>query len=124
MHDLSIVPVKKADGGQRDVIEAMLFGSGRPLLLFPEAVAKDLSPVFERVTIARNNTGPSARSVAHALPLLRAAKTVRILSIAEEAARQVSGSGEESSLELVQTLSRHGTKHRLSPWIGKKTRQA
>lgn len=107
VHDLSVVAVKKGDGGQRDVVEAMLFGSGRPLLLFPEAVAKDLSSTFERITIAWNNTGSAARSVASALPLLRAAKTVRIVSIAEEAAKQGSGGYERSSLELAQTLSRH-----------------
>ena len=108
VHDLSVIAVKKGDGGQRDVIEALLFGSGRPLLLFPEAVAKDLSPTFEKVTIAWNNTGSAARSVADALPLLRAAKTIRIVSIAEGAVKRDSGGGEDSSLGLAQALSRHG----------------
>lgn len=108
VHDLSVVAVKSNDGGQRDMIEDLLFGSGRPLLLFPEAVAKDLPRSFEKVTIAWNNSGPAARSVADALPLLRTAREIRVVSIDEGPNRRGSRGYEQSSLDLVQCLSRLG----------------
>lgn len=108
IHDISLVAVKANDGGQRDIIEDLLFGSGRPLLLFPEAAARDLPRGFEKVTIAWNNTGPAARSVADALPLMRAAKEVRVVSVDEGPDRRRPRRCEDSSLGLVRYLARHG----------------
>ena len=84
LNDLSVIPLKKDNGGQRDVVEALLFGAGRPLLLFPEAASGDLPDTFDQIAIAWDNKGPAARAVADALPFLRKAKMVRLVTIENE----------------------------------------
>lgn len=111
LNDLSLVAVKKDSGGQRDIIESLLFGSGRPVLLFPEAGAEDLAPGFEKITIAWDNKGPAARAVADALPFLREAKAVRVVVIENE--RRKAGATQPTALlksayELARHLARHG----------------
>jgi nucleotide-binding universal stress UspA family protein len=107
LNDLSVVAVKKDDGGQRDIIEALLFGAGRPVLLFPEAIAEDLSPTFERIAIAWDNKGPAARAVADALPFLRSAKTVRLLTVENERGKAAPSTLAQSAKDLVRNLGRH-----------------
>jgi nucleotide-binding universal stress UspA family protein len=106
LNDLSIIPVKTDSGGQRDVIEALLFGAGRPLLLFPEAASPDLPDRLDHVAIAWNNTGPAARAVADALPLLAGAKTVRLLTVGRGAAP--ASALAQSAKALAHNLARHG----------------
>ena len=109
LHDLSIVAVKKDDGGQRDIIEALLFGAGRPMLLLPEPNAEDLPSQFERVAIAWDNRGPAARATADSLPFLREARTVKLLTIENESGKT---SGKlsplaQSARDMVRHLARH-----------------
>jgi nucleotide-binding universal stress UspA family protein len=59
------------------VVEATLFGAGRPLLLVPPAPP---ATIGERVAIAWNDGAEAARAVAGALPFLDAAKAVRVLT--------------------------------------------
>ena len=111
LNDLSIVAVKKDKGGQRETVEALLFGSGRPVLLFPEGSAEDLSASFETIAIAWDNKGPAARAVADALPFLHRAKAVRLVTIENE--RATSGATQPSALgqsarNLARNLGRHG----------------
>jgi nucleotide-binding universal stress UspA family protein len=110
LHDLSIVAVKKDNGGQRDMIEGLLFGSGRPVLLFSEANAQDLPSQFDRVAIGWDNKGPAARAVADALPFLRTAKAVRLLIVQNGGGK---GGGrlcalDQSARGLARHLGRHG----------------
>lgn len=109
LNDLSIVPVKQDNGGQRDIIEALLFGAGRPLLLFPETASEDLPERFDQIAVAWDNKGPAARAVADALPFLRSAKMVRLVTIENEgktAARPASGLVQSS-----EALGRHLARH-------------
>jgi nucleotide-binding universal stress UspA family protein len=84
LNDLSVIPVKKDNGAQRDIVEALLFGAGRPTLLFPEAASDDLPDTFDQVAIAWDNKAPAARAVADALPFLHGAKMVRLVTIENE----------------------------------------
>jgi nucleotide-binding universal stress UspA family protein len=59
------------------VLEATLFGAGRPLLLLPPALP---ATIGERVAIAWNGRGEAARAVAGALPFLDAARVVQVLT--------------------------------------------
>jgi nucleotide-binding universal stress UspA family protein len=61
------------------VVEATLFGAGRPLLLAPPTPA---ATVGERVAIAWNDGAEAARAVAGALPFLDTAKAVHVLTAA------------------------------------------
>jgi nucleotide-binding universal stress UspA family protein len=111
LSDLTLVAVKKDDGGQRDIVEALLFGSGRPLLMFPESCAEDLAREFETITVAWDNKGPAARAVADAMPFLRAAKIVRIAVVENESRKAGTAQPtalEKSAYELGRHLARHG----------------
>jgi nucleotide-binding universal stress UspA family protein len=110
VNDLSLVAVKKDNGGQRDIIESLLFGSGRPVLLFPEACAEDLAPDFEKITVAWDNKAPATRAVTDALPFLRGAKAVRLVVVENE--QRKAGATQPTALlksayELAR-LARHG----------------
>ena len=61
------------------VLEATLFGAGRPLLLVPASAP---ATIGERVAIAWNDSPEAARAVAGALPFLDAAEAVHVLSAA------------------------------------------
>lgn len=87
----------------RGLIEAVLFDSGRPVLLVPPDRA---SFDARHVLIAWDGGACAARAVADALPILRAADTVEILSVSGEKdlANTVPGA------ELAPHLARHGIK--------------
>jgi nucleotide-binding universal stress UspA family protein len=59
------------------VIEATLFGAGRPLLVVP---SEPPAAIGERVAIAWNDGAEAARAVAGALPFLDSAKAVHVLT--------------------------------------------
>jgi nucleotide-binding universal stress UspA family protein len=111
VNDLTVVAIQKAVGGQRDIAEALLFGSGRPVLMFPESCAEDLTSAFDTITVAWDNKGPAARAVADALPFLRSAKVVRI-AVVENEHREAEAAEpsvlEKSAYELGRHLARHG----------------
>ena len=80
--DLTIVPHPEAgnDTSSSDALHAVLFDSGRPVLIAPQ-----LSPATlgTRVCVAWNGTAESAAAVQAALPWLQRAEAVRILSADE-----------------------------------------
>ena len=77
--DLTIVP--HPSGGDEvsssDALHAVLFDSGRPVLIAPHEAPASIG---ERVCVAWNGTGESAAAVLGALPWLQRAGSVRILS--------------------------------------------
>jgi nucleotide-binding universal stress UspA family protein len=116
VHDLTLVAVKKGAGGQRDLVEALLFGSGRPVLMFPEECAEDLAPGFEKITVAWDNKGSAARAVADAMPFLHAAKTVRIVVIENE--QRKAGVAQPSVLaKSAHELARHLARHEIEATV-------
>lgn len=104
LKDLSLIAVKGYDGGQEKMIESLLFESGRPVLLFSEQSASELSNSFDHVAIAWDHSTQSARAVGDALPLLQNAKVVRILTATDNRTPPVLESGEA----LVSHLAKHG----------------
>lgn len=66
-----------------DAVEEALLSSGRPVLIAPV----EAPPAFgETISLAWNNSPESAKAVAAAMPLLRAARQVHVLSIGETGA--------------------------------------
>lgn len=61
-----------------DFVESVLIGSGRPALVLP--YAGDYKAVAETVVIAWKETRESARAVAAALPMLKAARRVHVIA--------------------------------------------
>ncbi len=76
--DLTIVPHPSSgdEVSSSDALHAVLFDSGRPVLIAPHAAP---SSIGERVCVAWNGTGESAAAVQGALPWLQRAGSVRIL---------------------------------------------
>ncbi|HUZ64871.1 MAG TPA: universal stress protein [Acetobacteraceae bacterium] len=77
--DLTVVPHPEVgqDVSSSDALHAVLFDSGRPVLLSPHAAPASLG---NRVCIAWNGTAESAAAVQAALPWMQRAQAVRILT--------------------------------------------
>ena len=81
------------------IIEAVLFGSGRPVVIVPYIEA---APQLGTVLIAWDEGRPAARAVRDALPLLRLAERVNIVTV----------NGTTRSKHLLQDgLARHLARH-------------
>lgn len=87
-----------------DDLEALVYESGRPILFVPY-VAKEPKPIRQAI-VAWNDTRVSARAVFDALPFLKAAEAVEVLTVdAEDTPEQ---SAQTAGMEIASTLSRHG----------------
>ena len=98
--DLTILPIKAHDGRQEALAESLIFQSGRPILVFDEQSSGHLSDSFDQVSIAWDHSAQAARAVADALPLLKAAKSVRIFTMIDDKAQSSSGEGLAKHLEV------------------------
>ena len=106
LKDLSLVPVRAHDDLSEKIVEALIFESGRPILLCPEEFAPDLPVAFDNAVVAWDHSAPAARAVADALPMLQAAANVRIITVTDE----ITAAEQESGLALVSHLVEHGIK--------------
>jgi nucleotide-binding universal stress UspA family protein len=106
LKDLSIVPVKPHDGRSEKIVERLIFESGRPVLICPEEFAGELEVAFDDVVIAWDHTAPAARAVADAMPMLKAAANVRIVTATDDK----TAAELESGAALVRHLVTHGIK--------------
>jgi nucleotide-binding universal stress UspA family protein len=99
--DVTVVgrPSGSAAGPRLSLLEAVVFESGRPILIAPPA-----SPAImgENVMIAWNYSTETARATALAIPVLRRASRVRVLTV--EGVSTTGPSGEE----LARTLNLNG----------------
>nr|WP_281409316.1 universal stress protein [Microvirga terricola] len=97
------------DGAQRwlGLVEGILFGSGRGLLIAPEK--KPARSTIEHVLIAWDAGREAARALAEAMPVLRQARDVTILVIDPDD----DGPKQQTSARLVQFLERHGVNARI-----------
>ena len=102
--DLALIPVKPHDSGTENLVETFLFQSGRPLLLCPEQHVETLRPEFENVVIAWDQSARAARAVGDALPVIQAAASVRVVTVADDKTDAIAQSG----LSLVHHLREHG----------------
>ena len=77
--DLTVVPHPDAgeDVSSSDALHAVLFDSGRPVLIAPQ---KPMEQIGMRVCLAWNGTAESAESALSAMPWMMEAEAVRILS--------------------------------------------
>ena len=105
--DLTIVPHPESgdDVSSSDALHAVLFDSGRPVLIAPHHAAATLG---RRIAVAWNGTGEGAAAVQAALPWLHEAEAVRILSAAEY---QRNG---PPARDLASYLAMHGVRAELA----------
>lgn len=87
-----------------DFPDRMVLGAGRPVLVVPAFGHHKGIP--GNVSVAWRNTRESARAVADALPLLRLAANVHVMSVEEAGVASDDG----SLTEIARSLGRHGIK--------------
>ena len=99
--DLTVVPHPEAgdDVSSSDALHAVLFDSGRPVLIAPQKAG---ATIGARICVAWNGTAESAAAVHAAIPWMQRAETVRVLS-ADEYQRRGPGAH-----ELAGYLALHG----------------
>lgn len=102
LRDLTIVPAEANDLGDQPNAEALIFESGRPVLMLPREPRKPFA--LNTATVAWDFSRPAARAVGDALPLLVKAKRVHIVTVTNEKRIDTSRSGPE----LAKHLARHG----------------
>jgi nucleotide-binding universal stress UspA family protein len=102
--DLTLVPARPHDSRTEHIVETILFESGRPLLLCPEQHVDALRPEFENVMIAWDHSARAARAVGDAMPILQAAASVRVVTVADDKTDAMVQSG----TALVSHLREHG----------------
>lgn len=108
-------------GMQADIAapERLVMESGRPVLIVP--YAGEFKTIGKNVLVAWNARREAARAVFDALPLLKAADTVKLLWINPGRADGGEGTGTPGS-EMAAALARHGLKveasHSVSREIG------
>ena len=102
LYDLNIVgQPDRSNPSQTDLLaEAVLFGSGRPMLMVPYITRAPIKS--DRVLICWDGGVPAARAVHDAMPFLRKAKTIDVVTVNEEEAT----TSEVSSTALIAHLAR------------------
>ena len=102
LSDLTILDAEAREVDlDRDLIDGVLFGSGRPLLVVPAGC-----DVFSarRIVVAWDGSAQAARAANDALPFLRAAEAVEIVSVVGEKDLSTTVAG----AEFAPHLARHG----------------
>ncbi|MEE7490802.1 universal stress protein UspA [Methylobacterium oryzae] len=104
MHDLVVVeqPSRRRDRPADAYVEDILLGAGRPTLVVPTGWIEPAR--LDAVTVAWDGSAAAARALGDALPLLKRARRVGIVTVQTEA---VAGVGEGGD-RLVRHLARHG----------------
>jgi nucleotide-binding universal stress UspA family protein len=102
--DILLVAITDAATFDTSLVEPLLVGSGRPLLVFPEAAEISADHGFGTAVIAWDNGPHAARAVADAMPLLRLARQVFVLVVTGDKPRADQG----NALDLVRHLGAHG----------------
>ena len=93
-------PTNHAHGSHR-VFATAVFSTGRPVLLVRHAIPRD---ILDHVLIAWDGSLDATRTVAAAMPFLRAAKQVTVLTV------DLAHGEPKVGLPLCETLAHHGIK--------------
>jgi nucleotide-binding universal stress UspA family protein len=103
LHDLSIVAQPSHSKPSHDALlpEAILFGSGRPMLMIPYIHVGPLK--LDRALVCWDGSQPAARAVHEAMPFLRKARDTDIVTVNEDS----TAASEVSAKVLQSHLARH-----------------
>lgn len=101
--------------GAPDLVEGLIFGSGRATLLVPPGGTPPKS--YDTIVMAWSGTKDSARALREALPLLRKARQVRIVMVQEKGDPE--SRREQPGADVARHLDRHGVNvdlHTVTGW--------
>ena len=108
--DMVVLPqARGALSSETGLIEAILFGCGRPAIVVPDGWAKGAAP--KRVVVAWDGGGRAARAVGDALPLLARADSVEIVCVTEGGASFDGGFGDDTLDLAGSDIARHLSRH-------------
>jgi nucleotide-binding universal stress UspA family protein len=102
--DLCIVPLADRYDGQIELAQQVIFQSGRPALAFAATRPLFASGAIGAIAVAWDGSRSAARALADALPILRRAASVRIVTFVNEKEAARGGLGDE----VVRHLATHG----------------
>ncbi|MBK8839673.1 MAG: universal stress protein [Hyphomonadaceae bacterium] len=102
--DLCLISLGDRMDSQRSVAEEVIFGSGRPTLIYHPDRAPLPKDRLKRVAIAWDGGRCAARAVCDTIPVLKKSESVRVLTVVGEKASATSG----LASELVRHLLTHG----------------
>lgn len=102
--DVCLIPMVDSLDGQRSVAEAALFQSGRPVVIFRPGAADLPAKTPGRVVLAWDGSRQAARAMADALPVMKLAREVRVLTVVKEKPEATAGLG----TDVVRHLGLHG----------------
>jgi nucleotide-binding universal stress UspA family protein len=102
-HDVTLAQAGFDEIQQFDV-ERIIFQSGRPVLVIPSAPSLPEGPCFERVVVAWDFGRAATRAVADALPILRRAKSIHLVTVHGEKAIECT----QTTIAAAEYFARHG----------------
>jgi nucleotide-binding universal stress UspA family protein len=103
---LSTTNPDEVTGVERDFVEQVVMGAGRPVIILPFNGTAVLA--LEEIVVGWDGGREAARSAFDALPLLKAAKHVRVVRIDPQ--KDPSLRASVPGADLAEALSRHGVK--------------
>ena len=110
LRDLTILPVPDEDYlsayDLRFYAEALVFDSGRPALVLPQAPKVAGADRFKTIVLAWDGSRAATRAIADALPVLRRAKAVHIFTVTNRKTLPAT----RTASSLAEHLSAHGVK--------------
>ena len=82
VYDLTVLgrPSSNEAGARMTTLEAVLFDSGRPVLIAPSGPS---GPIGKTIVISWNRSTEAARTLSFAMPLLKSAENITVLTIEE-----------------------------------------
>jgi nucleotide-binding universal stress UspA family protein len=107
--DIVLVSATNPDeitGVERDFVEQVVMGVGRPVVVLP--AQGDASLTFKDIVVGWDGGREAARAAFDALPLFRKAEKVRVVRIDPQ--KDPSLRGSVAGADLAEALSRHGIK--------------
>lgn len=101
--DLCLVPLMERLGDERSVAQSVIFGSGRPVVVYRPDAAQLMGKGLSTIVIAWDGSRAAARAMADALPLLPKAREVRLITILNDKP--------DASAGMVKDAARHLEAH-------------
>lgn len=100
MRDLTVVPFIAGSQTCVDLVQALVFESGRPVLVMPEGKQDTFS--LDRIVVAWDASRAAVRAVGDAMPLLQRATEVRLVTINKDKVLPENATGPELAAHLAR----------------------
>lgn len=100
LRDLTVLPGLVGDDAYNELMQALVFESGRPVLLLP--ASNEASFKIERIVIGWDFSRAAARAVGDAMPFLQRAAEVRVVTVGDDKQLPQNTSGPEFTAHLAR----------------------